>query len=72
MTQHIINLHDDRGLCVHRDFERYYIRSMWDIEDRLTMFETTDLDDAKAVLDNVKKHWDGSWVVIGARGKVVV
>lgn len=71
MTYHICNLHDDRILCVHRDFERYYIRSMWDIEDRLTMFETTDLDDAKAVLDNTKAHWEGSWVIVNTRGEVV-
>lgn len=71
MTYHIINLHDDRVLCVHRDFDRYYIRSTWDIEDRLTMFETTDLDKAKAALENTKAHWKGSWAIVNARGEVV-
>ena len=71
MTYHICNLHDERVLCVHRDFERYYIRSMWDIKDRLTMFETTDLEQAKSVLKDVKVSWAGSWVIVNAIGEVV-
>lgn len=71
MTYYIINLNDDRVLCIHRDFERYYIRSMWGIGDRITLFETTDFDKAKAVLDNVKAHWKGSWAIVNTNGEVV-
>lgn len=71
MTYHICNLHDDRVLCIHRRFNRYYVRSMWDIPEQLTMFEEYDLKMAKAVLDDVKKRWIGSWVVVNTRGEVV-
>lgn len=71
MAYFICNLHDDRVLCNHRNFDRYYIRSMWDVGNDLTIFQTDNLDDAKLALNYVKTRYTGSWVIINTRGEVV-
>lgn len=64
MKVYSIKNKDGRVVRKHKKFDRYYVRGAEEWLDDLMDYKTTDINEAKSVLESTKKNWGDGWEIV--------